>query len=827
MFSIRVLRTFTFNSLTLAILAASAPGYADDYFNLSALETDTPLENTGALAAYLHNSGLLPGNYLTSVVWDQEFIDKRNINFLLSKDGKKLVPQFTKAELRELGVKVDTVPALNLLDDNSPVGDISEHIPEARYDFSADTQVLQLRIPQMYRNTQISGDTNPKYWDDGIPALWTSYYISGSHQRFNGDESSSNWVSLNSGINLGPWRLHNMGTWGQDDGWQSINTSLQRDIKPLRSQFEAGQTSTNGELFDSVQMTGIKLETDTSMLPSSLQGFAPVVRGIANSDAKVTVKQNGYVIYQTNVSPGPFEIRDLSQVTAGADLEVTVQEADGTERSFIQASSSVPIMLREGAMKYSLAAGKYRDVDNGEEPGFGQATLIYGLPYGMTAYGGMLGASMYHSALVGMGVDLQQFGSLSTDVTAAKTAFNDDRDDARGQSWRAQYAKDFPLTDTTVTLASYRYSTSGFYTFQEALDQRNNNYDSDDIYSYRSTNNRRSRQQFSLSQSLHSWGSVYANAYQQDYWGMDGYERSISLGYSSSWQGINWSVNYNLTKTPSTTDDQQIAFSINVPLARWLSNSWATYNMNSTRHGNTSHQVGISGTLLEDNNLSYNLQQTYTNSDAGNGAYLSSRYRASVGEFSSSYSYQKDNKQWSYSAQGSVVAHSHGVTLGPSIQDAFAIVHIADGNNVKVQNSWGVYTDYWGNAVVPSLTNYRRNTITVNTYGRDDIDIQDSSLDVTPTKGAVVAADFTARAGKRALITLKRNHGVVPFGAMLSLSESTAIVGDDGEVYLTGLKGTQTFTVQWGDGREARCAGSVTIPEEVPAGIYKANVQCQ
>ena len=60
-------------------------------------------------------------------------------------------------------------------------------------------------------------------------------------------------------------------------------------------------------------MTGVKLETDTSMLPVSQQGFAPVVRGIANSDAKVTIKQNGYTIYQTNVSPGPFEIRDLSR----------------------------------------------------------------------------------------------------------------------------------------------------------------------------------------------------------------------------------------------------------------------------------------------------------------------------------------------------------------------------------------------------------------------------------------------------------------------------------------------------------------------------------
>lgn len=88
--------------------------------------------------------------------------------------------------------------------------------------------------------------------------------------------------------------------------------------------------------------------------------------------------------------------------------------------------------------------------------------------------------------------------------------------------------------------------------------------------------------------------------------------------------------------------------------------------------------------------------------------------RTSVGEFSANYSYQKDSKQWGYGARGSVVAHSQGITLGQSIQDAFAIVHITDGDNVKIQNS-GVYTDYWGNAIVPTLTNYRRNTITVNT----------------------------------------------------------------------------------------------------------------
>lgn len=152
---------FALNTLTFAILTASGSVCADDYFNLNALETGTPLENTGALEAYLRHNGLSPGRYLTSIVWDQDRIDKRNLNYLLSKDNSKLIPQFTKAELRELGVKVDTVPALNNINEDTLLGDISEYIADARYDFSPETQVLQLRIPQIYRDKQISGESNP------------------------------------------------------------------------------------------------------------------------------------------------------------------------------------------------------------------------------------------------------------------------------------------------------------------------------------------------------------------------------------------------------------------------------------------------------------------------------------------------------------------------------------------------------------------------------------------------------------------------------------------------------------------------------------------
>lgn len=814
------------NGIALALLTLCLPASAEDEFNLRILELDTPLENTSTLKNFISNNSLLAGNYPTTIMWGKDVLDKRVIAFELSDDKQQLLPQLTKADLRELGVKVDTLPDMKDLGDEVVVGDIAHFIQDARYDFNQDNQTLSLVIPQIYRDQTAAGTINPKYWDDGAPAAWASYQLSGSQQQTDSGKNASTWLGLDSGINLGAWRLRNNSTWSDSSGWDAISTSLQRDIKVLKSQLEIGQTATSGELFDSVQMTGVKLETDTSMLPTSQQGFAPVVRGIANSDAKVTIKQNGYTIYQTNVSPGPFEIRDLSQVTSGADLEVTVEEADGSEHSFIQASASVPVLQREGAFKYALAVGQFRGNEGEEEPAFAQGTAIYGLPYGVTVYTGALGASLYHALLAGVGADLGRFGSASVDVTAARTAFDDGRDDTSGMSVRSQYSKDIPDTDTTVTLASYRYSTSGFYTFQEAIDQRDSQID-DGIYTYRRTNNRRSRMQVNLSQRLGEWGAAYLNGYQQNYWDMDGHERSVSAGFSSSWRDIAWSVSYNLTRTPNADDDRQMVLMVNIPFSHWLPNSWATYSVNTASGGYASHQIGVGGTALENNNLSYNLQQSYTNNNTGYGASLSGRYRGSAGEVGLGYNYAGSNRQWNYNARGSVVAHEHGITLGQSVRDAFAIVHIQDGENVKVQNGRGIYTDYFGNAIVPTLTAYRHNTISVNTQDRDDIDIEAAAQDLVPTKGAAVSANFDARVGQRALITLLYLGKPVPFGAIVALDNTTAIVGDDGEVWLTGLRDSVAFSVQWGENQEQQCSGVVAVPSGRSTNIVKMTIQCR
>lgn len=62
----------------------------------------------------------------------------------------------------------------------------------------------------------------------------------------------------------------------------------------------------------------MQLASDDNMLPNSQRGFAPTVRGIANSSAIVTIRQNGYVIYQSNVPAGAFEINDLYPLPTAA-----------------------------------------------------------------------------------------------------------------------------------------------------------------------------------------------------------------------------------------------------------------------------------------------------------------------------------------------------------------------------------------------------------------------------------------------------------------------------------------------------------------------------
>lgn len=783
------------SALTLVLSGIAGARAEGLYFMADALERTGVATDSVDLSRF-EQGEQLPGTYRVEIWLNGERVRTDSITFVAVK-GSGLAPELTPDMMRELGVRVDAFPALAALPSGTPVTDPGTFIPDASVRLDFDQQRLDISVPQSALDLRARGAVDPSRRDQGITAALMNYSLSGSRTWLkHGDSQDQLYMNLQSGLNLGAWRLRNYSTGSKSQGQQhfsSVNTTLSRDIQTLSGQLEIGETSTPGDFFDSILFRGAQIYSDDSMLPDSLRGFAPVIRGIARTNAMVTVKQNGYTVYQTYVAPGSFEIRDLYPTAASGDLRVTVTEADGSEQHFVQPFSSVPVMLREGRLKYALSGGEYRTTRaNAETPGFGLGTLAYGISNRVTAYAGLLMADNYRSGLMGSGFSLGNYGSVSADVTLAESRLNNaDRAQHRGQSYRLQYSKTVATTDTTVTLASYRYSTEGFYTFQEANESAAHNY------GY----NRRSRVQLNLSQSLASYGSIYVSAWQQSYWRQSGYERSVSTGYNTSVNGISYSLGYTLSQTPGYgSRDQQMAFSMQVPLSKLLPDSWASYSMSARKSGPVTHQAGLSGTALADNNMSYSVQQSYTTEGTGAGGNLSGTYRGGSGTVSGGYNYSRDNRQVNFGLQGGILAHENGLTLSQQLGDSVALVQAVGAKDVRIQNQTGVTTDARGYAVVPYTSAYQENRIAIDTQTLGaDTDIEDTVQSVVPTRGAVVRATFNAKTGQRALLTLMYRDKPVPFGALVKQKgqDNVSIVGEGGEVYLSGLKDVTTLTAQW------------------------------
>ncbi|OSL20955.1 outer membrane usher protein AfaC [Escherichia coli TA255] len=82
-------------------------------------------------------------------------------------------------------------------------------------------------------------------------------------------------------------------------------------------------------------------------------------------------------------------------------------------------------------------------------------------------------------------------------------------------------------------------------------------------------------------------------------------------------------------------------------------------------------------------------------------------------------------------------------------------------------------------------------------------------------------------------MTLTRQDGTtLPFGAVVTIdgkqgqkSGSVGVVGDKGEVYMSGLTENGRLKVQWG--KKSQCYADYRLPEEKgPAGIFLTRAVC-
>ncbi|BET96637.1 fimbria/pilus outer membrane usher protein [Xenorhabdus sp. TCT-1] len=798
---------------------------------MSALELDDT-QSVIDLSAFSFPGGQLPGQYQVDIFLNGKEKETKQVNFIKLENGK-LSPQLTVDNLKQFGVKVSDFPALMELSPEQFIDDISEYILQASTSFDFYGQRLDISIPQAVLDNQARDTVASHLWQHGESAFLMSYNFSGSENYNKNTKNQSYFLNLQSGINIGAWRIRNQSVYDYNAGknkdesrFSSINSYIQRGILELKSQLILGETFTSGDIFESVPFIGASMTSDSLMLPSSQRGFAPIIRGIAQTNARVTIRQNNYVIYESYVPPGPFVITDLYSTSGSGDLDITITEKDGQQRKFVQPFSSVPMMQREGQLKYQVTLGRYRYVNaNADKPYFSEATFIYGLSNRLSLLSGIQVAENYRAFNAGLGIGLGNFGAISLDITQADARLQEN-EHKQGQSYRIQYTKSIETTGTSLTLAGYRYSTPEYYSFAEANE-----------YSVRKevsrAQNKRSQLQLTLNQGMGNFGNIYVSAYQQDYWGKQGTNQSLSAGYNINLAGISYGLNlsYDANHESIKSKDIQASFNVSIPLDQWLPNGWVTYSMNRNGHSRGSQQLTISGSALDDHALSYSIHGEHSNNMEGASGGASLEYSHSFGRVNLGYSYSDNSQSFNYGLSGGIVAHQDGITFSQSLGETVALVKAAGAAETKILNHSGIKTDSRGYAVIPSIEPYTYNRIALDTEMlADGVDLDNSVQHIVPTRGAMVAADFHVRQGHRILVTLRYNGKPVPFGASAALtnSDSSGIVGDDGELYLNAVPEQAEIKVQWGKNKGQQCRAKTDLsmlPEK--SGVLRLTADCR
>ncbi|KGT88768.1 hypothetical protein NG99_21070 [Erwinia typographi] len=837
-------------------------GQAELYFAPAMVASDPTM--VADLSRFEKKGAQLPGDYQVDIYVNGAQKVSRTLHFAdaLSHgqagtdkkrpdihDSTGLMACLTRKDLEGLGVNVRAFPAMAALPDSTCVSP-GKYIPDAFTAFDFQKMRLDISVPQASMQNSARGYIPPEQWDEGISAALLNYSFSGNNSNGRYGNSSSHYLNLNSGLNLGAWRVRDYRTWSDYDSryyryrkWQHVKTWAERSVIPLRSELVIGETTTSGDVFDSLGFRGVQMATDDSMYPDSRRGFAPVIRGTATTNARVTIRQNGYLVYQSNVSPGAFAIDDLYPVYSSGDLEVSVAEADGTVRVFTVPYSSLPVLQREGNFRYALTAGRYQSASTRyENPAFFQGTLVHGGAHNITTYGGVQAAEHYLAGVAGAGVNMGQAGALSADITQASSTLTDGTHHD-GQSVRFLYARTLTDTGTTLQLAGYRYSTQGFHTLDETAlkGMKGWLYDTDTVgpdgrpvkQSYTSYynlyNRRRERVQATVSQQLGKAGAVHLSAVHQTYWNNVPASTSLQAGFSSQLGSVSYSLNWSHTRQPGVNGtDDSVFLSLSVPLSALLPGSrmYATYNVGRDSDGGLTHQAGLSGSALEGDNLSWNLSQGYSRK-AGYSGNLSTDYRGGYGDGNLGYSYSDDYRQFSYGVSGGALLHRDGLTLGQPLGETSVLIAAPGVAGATVENEPGVHTDWRGYAIEPYASVYHENRVALDTTSLDDhTDIDNAVSRVVPTRGAVVRAEFKGHTGSRLVMTLTHNGQPVPFGAMVTAEDSTGLVGDDGQVYLSGMPAEGSVRADWGAGRS--CTSRYRLPpgyEHLP--VIRLMGQCR
>ncbi|SFH75030.1 Outer membrane usher protein FimD/PapC [Collimonas sp. OK307] len=625
---------------------------------------------------------------------------------------------------------------------------------------------IELVVPTAALASAAPSAQNSHYERGGTAGMF-NYDVLSQHSQYGSYKDHYVFANTELGLNVSDWIIRSRQSYSAQNNrsdFQQLYTYAQHTFVDMGTTMQIGQIDMNMSMFGGAAITGVQFGPEAGL--SGNGGPSARINGLAQSQARVEVRQNGALLYTTVVPPGPFSFEDVPLLSSSRDVDVHIIEENGATQHLTIPAASLEIGSQGGAPGYSFAVGKVRTFGSGDSelgaPVVAAGSAAWKSGLASTTSVGLLASKDFVSGGVGLDNNWVSHG-MSTQLQGSHARREGVRGAQARVAWRGQLYDAGLSTSVSVSqrTAGYRELGDTFDTFAMQQDDYLQRYES--------------RYRTQLSGSV-SWRHDKIGGLNLSYTGSSFFNGRNSQQMSASWSKSIGNANVSLNLQRDMTADthrgninkprNQVYLSVSMPLGN-PRHQRRVYTSVSGAEGRQRATVGYSERINE--YASYNLSTNYDtrtkDNDISANLALLPRYARTNLMYSRS---STGSNNTSIQVQGGIAAHANGLTASPyPIQDTFGIVKVGDVGGVKIDSPAGpVWTDFVGQAVLPQLLAYNKSRVVLTTKGLPrNIDIVNGIKEVNSSRGAVAQIDFEVIKTRRMLLNITTLDKALPKGA--------------------------------------------------------------
>ncbi|KVG83444.1 hypothetical protein WJ36_09730 [Burkholderia ubonensis] len=638
------------------------------------------------------------------------------------------------------------------------------------------------------------------------------------------------------GFNMDDWIVRSRQFFTETNGhsrfqWQEA--FAQRTFVDQEKVLQLGRTWTQVPLFGGIAFTGVQWFPELALSGGS--GIA--VSGVANSRARVEVRQNGVMVYSTVVPPGPFTLKGVQTLNTTSDLQVRVIEDNGATEEFVVPAATLMIGRDTTiANGYSVAAGRFWDPTNTDSIHGG---LLMAWSKGWN-YGGAI------SGLVG-GLLANGYSSVGAGVRTRLSALQ-----------QTLYAQLLGARDSTHRLnglyGNLVYTLSPFDVLQFGLSVSGRTIDYRTVQEAHSTllSQNPYHMQYGANATWNTGvlGALTASVTRQTYFNSSpGYLFGLGWGISLGRAQLSVSASFNTRRTqylqtvsptqPTLPANNQTVVSssnylfatLTIPLGHQVTSSSYYRRSENGNISNSAFGTGIQQQVTPIFNYSVNFEQNLENHQSPDATltanviphYTSVTLGASTGQTTGSVYGQ---------LSGGVVVQRHGVAFSPyPVQDTFGLLKIGEISGIKIDTPQGpVWSGPGGLAVVPALSPFHESRLEIagNSIPQN-IDIDNGLQVVNAAHGAVLSLTMGAKRVRRVLLAVDDGHGadVAEGLPVLAQDEFMGTTLAKGRVMLPDLRPNHVYRIELSKSHSCTLRDIAVVPGDDVQAFEHGTAHCE